>query len=84
MSMIEKLRERASPLNVKELAKLLDVADSTVQRWARKYQIPAIRIGDTIRFDPGMLADWIEMRSGREPTSPPVKHAGKVAPGAQP
>jgi excisionase family DNA binding protein len=63
MSILKTLRERADPLNVVELAKLVDVTEATVQRWVRKRQIPSIRIGDIIRFDPAMLADWIELQS---------------------
>jgi hypothetical protein len=29
----------------------------------RRNQVPAIRVGDIIRFDPGMLADWIELQA---------------------
>lgn len=60
MSMLKKLREREEPLNVGELAILLSVTEATIQRWVRNRQIPCIRIGDTIRFDPTMLADWLE------------------------
>jgi excisionase family DNA binding protein len=63
MSILKKLRERAEPLNVSELAQLLAVTEATFQRWARKRQIPTIRIGDVIRFDPAMLADWIELQA---------------------
>ena|ERR1039458_9419440 len=75
MSIIKTLRERAEPLNVAELAKLLLVTEATVQRWARQKQIPCIRIGDTIRFDATMLADWIELegacaRPPRAPSNP--------------
>ena len=59
MSMIELLRARTEPMNVKEVAHLLGVAESTVQRWVRNRELPAIRVADTIRFDPGVLADWI-------------------------
>ena len=62
MSIIKKLRERTEPWNVAELAKLLVVTEATVQRWVRNRQIPFIRIGDTIRFDPSMLADWLELQ----------------------
>jgi excisionase family DNA binding protein len=61
MSIAKALRKRAGALNVAEVAKLFFVTESTVQRWVRKRQIPAIRIGDVIRFDGGMLADWIEL-----------------------
>ncbi len=60
MSMIEELRARQEPLNVKEVAKLLGVAESTVQRWVRSRELPAIRVADTIRFDPGLLAERLE------------------------
>jgi excisionase family DNA binding protein len=63
MSIVKMLRERGEPLNVSEVAQLLSVTEPTVQRWARQKQIPCIRIGDTIRFDPEMLADWIEPQS---------------------
>jgi len=62
MSILKQLRERTEPLNVAELATLLKVTEDTVQRWARKRQIPCIRIGDTIRFDGAMLADWVELQ----------------------
>jgi len=63
MSILKKLREGTDPLNVSELAQLVGVTEATVQRWARKRQIPTIRIGDVIRFDPAMLADWIELQA---------------------
>jgi excisionase family DNA binding protein len=61
MSILKMLRERTEPLNVAELARLLAVTAATVQRWVRNRQMPFIRIGDVLRFDGGMLADWIEM-----------------------
>jgi excisionase family DNA binding protein len=63
MSILKKLRERTEPLNVGDLAQLLNVTQTTVLRWVRRRQIPAVRIGDTIRFDPGMLADWVELQA---------------------
>jgi excisionase family DNA binding protein len=64
MSMIEQLRARLAPLNVKEVADLLGVAESTVQRWVRNRDLPAIRVADTIRFDPTVLADRLEGTEG--------------------
>jgi len=63
MSIVKTLRGRTAPLNVKDLAELLDVTEATIQRWVRRNQVPAIRVGDVIRFDPGMLADWIELQA---------------------
>ena len=56
MSMFEELRARTEPLTVKQVANLLGVAASTVQRWVRNGELPAIRVADTIRFDPVALA----------------------------
>ena len=69
MSILRKLRGQTRPLGVKEIAELFDVTEATIQRWVRRGEIPAIRVSDTIRFDPGLLADWIEQRSiaGGEP-----------------
>ena len=63
MSILKKLRKRPEPLNVAELAKLLNVTQTTVLRWVRRRQIPCIRVGDTIRFDGAMLGDWIERQA---------------------
>jgi excisionase family DNA binding protein len=57
------LRERTAPLNVGEVAQLLDVTEKTVQKWARQGQIPCVRIGDTIRFDPTVLAGFINLQA---------------------
>jgi excisionase family DNA binding protein len=62
MSIIQFLREKTELLNVAELAALLRVAEDTVQGWARRQQIPSIRVGNTIRFDGNMLADWVEIQ----------------------
>lgn len=63
MSILRNLREQTRPLGVKEIAELFDVSEGTIQRWVRRGEIPAIRVSDTIRFDCGLLADWIEQRS---------------------
>jgi excisionase family DNA binding protein len=62
MSILKVLRERTGPLNVAELANLLLVSEATVQRWVRRRQIPFIRIGDVLRFDGSLLADWLELQ----------------------
>lgn len=62
MSIIQALRERSELLNVSELAALLRVAEDTIQGWARRRQIPTIKIGKIIRFDGKMLADWVELQ----------------------
>jgi excisionase family DNA binding protein len=60
MSILKMLRKRTEPLTVSEIAGLMTVTAATVQRWVRNRQIPFIRVGDVLRFDGEMLADWIE------------------------
>jgi excisionase family DNA binding protein len=60
MSILKMLREKDEPLTVSDIAGLMTVTAATVQRWVRNRQIPFIRVGDVLRFDGEMLADWIE------------------------
>ena len=76
MSIVKTLRERSELLNAAELAALLVVTQATVLRWARMRQIPHFRIGDTIRFDPDMIADWVERRDCTPTISAFPGHAG--------
>jgi excisionase family DNA binding protein len=82
MSILKTLRERAGPLDVKELAELLDVTEATVQRWVRRRQIPAIRIGDVIRFDPAILADWMAKQGRASQRRQNTIEDGSVAEGS--
>ena len=63
MAIIQVLREKTELLTVAELAALLRVVEDTIQGWARRRQIPCIRVGNVIRFDGGVLADWVELQA---------------------
>jgi excisionase family DNA binding protein len=76
MSILKVLRERTEPLTVAEMAELLRVTEDTIQRWARQRQIPSIRIGNVVRFDGTMLADWVELQGAcTHPIVRPFLHA---------
>jgi len=62
MSNIQKLREHPEALSVREIAVMLRVSEATIQKWVRKGILPAFSAGDSIRFNPREVADWIEMR----------------------
>jgi excisionase family DNA binding protein len=62
MSILKVLREKPELLNVAELAALLRVTEDTIQGWARRQQIPSIKVGKIVRFDGTMLADWVELQ----------------------
>jgi excisionase family DNA binding protein len=56
------------------VAELLDVAPATVLAWARRGELPAIRLpGGAVRFDADALDEWLAARAtsqslGHDPT----------------
>jgi excisionase family DNA binding protein len=80
MAILKVLRGKAELLTVAELAALLRVAEDTVQGWARRQQIPSIRVGKVIRFDGHMLADWVELQgAATHPVIRPFLHPRPLA-----
>jgi excisionase family DNA binding protein len=63
------LRQRTAALTVTEVARLLQVSPETIYRQVRRGLLPALRIGDLIRFDPQQFADWLaaQQQSGGTP-----------------
>ena len=59
-STIARLRAMPRPLTVKELARVFFVAEDTVLRWVREGQVPAFRVGKSIRIDAPLLADMLQ------------------------
>jgi excisionase family DNA binding protein len=57
------IRQRRSLMSVKDLAQALGVNPYTIYRLAKRSRIPVIRIGYTLRFDPQMIANWLELKS---------------------
>jgi excisionase family DNA binding protein len=56
-------------LKTGEVAERLGVTDQTVRRWAKRGEIPTIRLGArTVRFDEGAVESLV--RRGREPLEP--------------
>lgn len=49
-------------LTVKEVAKVLRVADITIYKWVEQNKIPYIKVGGTIRITDKALTDLINKR----------------------
>jgi excisionase family DNA binding protein len=60
MTIVEQLRSRKHALTVKELAELLSLDEETVRRYVRRGHIPYFKVGETIRFDPQQVANWLD------------------------
>lgn len=59
---LETLRKRETTLNVREVASLFGLSQSLVYRMAARSQLPMVRFGSALRFDPAALANWYESR----------------------
>lgn len=51
-------------LTLREVAEYLAVSERTVRRLIAAADLPCLRIGSQIRFDPATLLRWISARKG--------------------
>lgn len=49
-------------LSVREAAARLAVSSATVRRWIATGELPALRIGSSVRIDPERLSAWLAER----------------------
>jgi excisionase family DNA binding protein len=47
-------------LSAKQAAKRLGLSQPTIYRLAGRGELPAVRVGDAVRFDPADLARFVE------------------------
>jgi excisionase family DNA binding protein len=59
-------RDQTPPLptlvDIQSVADSLGISMRQVRRWVAEGQIPFVRVGHLIRFDPDELKDWIDAR----------------------
>jgi predicted DNA-binding transcriptional regulator AlpA len=65
MTLIETLRGRRGLINAKETAALLGMNKEVLYRKAKAGAVPHIRILGQVKFDPAVLAEWLEERQVR-------------------
>lgn len=58
----EILRRQTKAVSIAEVAELLSVSRTKVHALVQSCSIPFFRIGSSIRFDPKLLADWLESK----------------------
>jgi len=59
---IERLRLTKRYLDAGEVVGILGVHITTLQLWTKHREIPHLKVGHAIRFDPVELADWLSSR----------------------
>jgi excisionase family DNA binding protein len=61
-SLVSQLKLRTSLISSTEVMEILGVSRNTLCAWVSTQKIPALRIGKDNKFDPLVLAHWIEER----------------------
>jgi excisionase family DNA binding protein len=62
LTLIDQLRKRNGYLRLEEAADLLGIHTMTLRKWVKARKIQGVRIGDEIKIDPNVLADWLSAR----------------------
>ena len=47
-------------LNVRSLARMLDVAEQSVYKWAKDGTIPSVKVGRSLRFSRQAIEKWLQ------------------------
>jgi excisionase family DNA binding protein len=61
-TLVQKLNRMNGLLDSKQVIGILGVHICTLQIWTRRGEIPFLRVGRSVRFDPAQLATWLEKR----------------------
>ncbi len=79
LTVIEKLLASAGLLSREQLAPILGVKVGTLTAWTQRNRGPAsIRVGDLVRYDPVVVARWLESQTV-ESASPAESQAPKAS-----
>ena len=63
-------------LTYQQAAKALQVSDRTVWAFVDRGELPAVRIGRSVRIDRRDLDEFIELAKGHEPSAPDAQEKG--------
>jgi excisionase family DNA binding protein len=61
-TLVQKLNRMDGLLDSRQVIAILGVHICTLQIWTRRGEIPFLRVGRSVRFDPAQLATWLEKR----------------------
>jgi hypothetical protein len=77
----EKLAGFDGAMGADDIARLLQTSRHTIYLWVRKKRIPYFRLNGCLKFDPALIADWIDSTSSapKKPEPP-----GKPGPASSP
>jgi excisionase family DNA binding protein len=60
--LVERLEASRSALRARDLAEMFGVTQQHIYKMAALGVIPSFRVGASVRFDPGTIAEWLKRR----------------------
>ena len=60
--LVERLEACKSALKARDLAEIFGVTQQHIYKMAAMGVIPSFRVGASVRFDPGIVAEWLKRR----------------------
>jgi len=62
-SVLEQLEACNKPLDVKQVAAIFDVSEKKIRGMVERKELPCIRLGVSLRFDPMTLSHFVRRQS---------------------
>jgi hypothetical protein len=62
----EKLASFDGAIGTDDIARLLQTKRRTIYLWVREDRIPHFRLNGCLKFDPALIADWIDSTSSTQ------------------
>jgi hypothetical protein len=80
----EKLASFDGAIGADDIARLLQTSRHTIYLWVRDNKIPYFRLNGCLKFDPALVADWIDSTSStpKDPAPAANRSPHQVAPPA--
>ena len=67
------IEQKQGALKASDVARILDLSEKQIYKMAASGEIPSLRIGSSVRFDPHDFATWLRTRSSAPDTEPKAK-----------
>ena len=59
MNLLDDLAKRETALSVEEVATILQTTKRQIKRMIADGELPSIRVGNAVRFDPEVFSEWL-------------------------
>jgi excisionase family DNA binding protein len=69
----EKLASFDGAIGADDIARLLQTSRHTIYLWVRDNRIPHFRLNGSLKFDPALIADWIDSTSSTQKKASTVR-----------